>query len=150
MEEDFQDFPCWKVTHFVWMIAWGCRIHMGIMVPNTFQIPFLKGTSRQHLIASLSTLLLHDDSYLANLHAWEEQCGDLLMIHSSYINVVDLVKLDYGHNHYALFTHESDRSSYFMVPFHIKMDFMFIQDKYGFLSPFILLLSAKDKNQYSY
>ena len=49
------------------------------MIPNTFQIPCLKGTSRKHLIASLSTLLVHDDSYSANLHAWEGQYGDLMM-----------------------------------------------------------------------
>ena len=52
---------------------------MGMMIPNTFQIPCLKGTSGQHLIAFLSTLLVHDDSYLANLHAWEGQYGDSLM-----------------------------------------------------------------------
>ena len=79
MEENFKELTCWEVTHFVWMIAWGWRIHMGMMVPTTFQIPFLKGTSRQHLIASLSTLLIHDDSNLASLHAWEGQYGDSLM-----------------------------------------------------------------------
>ena len=79
MEEDFQKLPCWEVTQFVWMIAWGWRIHMGMVIPNVFQIPCLKGTSRKHLIASLSTLLVHDDSYSANLHAWEGQYGDLLM-----------------------------------------------------------------------
>ena len=70
VEEDFQELPCWEVTHFVWMISWGWRIHMGMMIPNTFQIPYLKGTSRKHLIASLSTLIIHDDNYLACLHAW--------------------------------------------------------------------------------
>ena len=29
VEEHFQEFPCWEVTHFVWMIAWGWRIHLG-------------------------------------------------------------------------------------------------------------------------
>ena len=28
MEGDFQELPCWEVAHFVWMIAWGWRIHM--------------------------------------------------------------------------------------------------------------------------
>ena len=79
MEEDFQELPCWEVTHFVWMIAWGWRIHMGMIVPNTFQIPFLKGTPGQHHISFLSTLLTPDDRYLDNLHAWEGQYGDLLM-----------------------------------------------------------------------
>ena len=79
VEQDFQELPCWEVTHFVWMIAWGWRIHMGMMVPNEFQIPCLKGTSIQHLISSLSTLVTHDDSYLASLHAWEGKYGDLLM-----------------------------------------------------------------------
>ena len=52
---------------------------MGRMFPNTLQTPCLERTSRQHLIASLSTLLTHDDSHLASLHAWEEQFGDSLM-----------------------------------------------------------------------
>ena len=52
---------------------------MGMIIPNEFQIPCLKGTSGQHLITFLSTLLVHYDSYLANLHAWEGQHGDLLM-----------------------------------------------------------------------
>ena len=79
MEEYFHELPFWRVAHFVWIIAWGWRIHMGMMIPNTFQTPFLKGTSRQHLIASLSTLLVHDDTYLASLHAWERKYGDSLM-----------------------------------------------------------------------
>ena len=52
---------------------------MGMMVPTIFQIPFLKGTFGQHLIASLSTLLIHDDNHLASLHAWEGKFGDSLM-----------------------------------------------------------------------
>ena len=32
VEDDFQELPCWEVTHFVWMIAWGWRIHMGKML----------------------------------------------------------------------------------------------------------------------
>ena len=23
VQEDFQELPCWRVTHFVWMIDWG-------------------------------------------------------------------------------------------------------------------------------
>ena len=79
VEEHFQELPCWEVTHFVWMIAWGWRIHMEMLIPNIFQIPCLKGVSRHHLIAFLSTLLIHDDSYLANFHAWERQYGDSLL-----------------------------------------------------------------------
>ena len=66
---------------------------MGMMFPNTFQIPYLKGTSRKHLISFLSTLFFHDDSYLASLHAWEGKYGDSLMrqhlflwISSSYVD----------------------------------------------------------------
>ena len=29
VEGDFQELPSWEVTHFVWMITWGWRIHMG-------------------------------------------------------------------------------------------------------------------------
>ena len=57
---------------------------MGMMVPNEFQIPCLKETSRQHIIASMDVLLLHDDSYLgcspkASLHTWEGKLGDVSM-----------------------------------------------------------------------
>ena len=52
---------------------------MRMMFSNIFQIPYLKGTSRKHLISFLSTLLVHDDSSLANLHAWERQYGDSLL-----------------------------------------------------------------------
>ena len=36
VEEDFQELPCWEVTHFVWMIAWGWEIHMGMVDPNLY------------------------------------------------------------------------------------------------------------------
>ena len=52
---------------------------MGMIVPNTFLIPFPKGTFGHNLISFLSTLLVHDDIYLANLHAWKGQYGYLLM-----------------------------------------------------------------------
>ena len=57
---------------------------MGSMFSNTFQIPCLERTSRQHLFASLGILLLLDDSYLGwspkdNLHTWEGQLGYVLM-----------------------------------------------------------------------
>ena len=48
---------------------------MGMMFPNTFQIPYLKGTSRNHLISFLITLLVHDDNYFS----WERQYEDSLM-----------------------------------------------------------------------
>ena len=85
MEEIFHELPCWRVTHFVWMIAWGWRLHMGMIFPNIFQIPCLKKASRHHIVASMVILLLlHDDSYLGwspktNLHIWEGQLGDVFM-----------------------------------------------------------------------
>ena len=36
VEETFHELPFWRVAHFVWMIAWGWRIHTGMMIPNTF------------------------------------------------------------------------------------------------------------------
>ena len=36
MEEDFQELPCWDVTHFVWMISWGWELHMGMVDPNSY------------------------------------------------------------------------------------------------------------------
>ena len=84
MEDYLHELPFWRVAHFVWMIDWGWEIHMGIIVPNIFQIPCLKKASRQHIVASMGISLFHDDSYLglspkANLHTWEEQFVDLLM-----------------------------------------------------------------------
>ena len=34
VEDDFHELPFWRVAHCVWMIAWGWRIHMGMMVPH--------------------------------------------------------------------------------------------------------------------
>ena len=84
VEEIFHEFPCWRVTHFVWMIAWGWRLHMGMMVPNIFQIPSLDKASRPHIVASMDIPLVHDEIHLdfspkAYLYTWEEQLGDLLM-----------------------------------------------------------------------
>ena len=64
VEEDFQELPCWEVTHFVWMIAWGWEIYMGMIDPNLYQTSFLEKEFRQPIVASMDILLLHDDSYL--------------------------------------------------------------------------------------
>ena len=84
MEEFSYELPFWRVIHFVWMIAWGLELLMGVKVPNIFQIPCLKKASRQHVVASMDIPLLHDESQLvlspkANLHTWEEQLGDRLI-----------------------------------------------------------------------
>ena len=51
---------------------------MGEIVPIIFQISFLKGTSRHHFAILLSISPLHDDGLIANLHAEEGKCGDLI------------------------------------------------------------------------
>ena len=84
MDEIFRELPFWRVAHFVWMITWGWEIHMGMIVPNIYQILCLKKASRQHIFVSMGVLLLHDDSYLgwspkAGLHTWEGKIGDVLM-----------------------------------------------------------------------
>lgn len=84
MEEYFYELPFWMVIHFVWMIARGLELHMGMKVPNIFQIPCLKNTSRQHIVSSMDIPLIHDESQLslspnANLYTWEEQLGEILM-----------------------------------------------------------------------
>ena len=78
MDDSFQELPSWEVTRFAWLIAWGWRIHMGKIVPIIFQIPFLKGTSRHQFFILLSISPLHDDGLIADLHAEEDQCGDLI------------------------------------------------------------------------
>ena len=84
MEENFHELPLWRVDHFVWMIAWGWEIHMGMIVSKIYQISFLKKASRPHIVASMDIPLVHDESHLdfspkAYLYTWEEQLGDLLM-----------------------------------------------------------------------
>ena len=84
MEEFFHELPLWRVTHFVWMIAWGLELHMGMKVPNIFQIPCLKKASRHHIVASMDIPLLNDEGHLdlspkASLYTWEKQHGDILM-----------------------------------------------------------------------
>ena len=34
VEDDFQELPCWEVTNFVWMIAWGMEDPHGEDVPQ--------------------------------------------------------------------------------------------------------------------
>ena len=36
VEDDLYELPFWRVAHFVWIIAWGWRFHMGMIVPNEF------------------------------------------------------------------------------------------------------------------
>ena len=84
MEKTFHELPFWRVAHFVWMIAWGWEIHMGMIFPNIYQISFLNKASRKHIFSSMGVLLLHDDSYLgwlpkAYLLTWEGKLGDLLI-----------------------------------------------------------------------
>ena len=51
---------------------------MGKIVPILFHIPFFKGTSINHFAILLSISLLHDGGLIADLHAEEEKCGDLI------------------------------------------------------------------------
>ena len=51
---------------------------MGKIVPIFFEIPLFKGNSRHHFSILLSISPLHDDGLIANLHAEEGQCGDLI------------------------------------------------------------------------
>ena len=89
VDDSFQEFPSWKVTHFAWLIAWRWRIHMGNIVPISFQIPFFKGTSRHHFSILLSISPVHDDGLIASLHAEEETYGGLIYeISSIYLEEI--------------------------------------------------------------
>ena len=55
VEEDFQEFPCWEVTHFVWMIAWGWELHMGMVDPNSYQTSCLNKVPQFYLCSFLRT-----------------------------------------------------------------------------------------------
>ena len=60
VEEHFHELPFWRVTQFVWMIAWGLELHMGRNIPNNLLIPCLKKASRPHIVASMDIPLLQD------------------------------------------------------------------------------------------
>ena len=53
VEESFQELLCWEVTLFVWMIAWGWEIHVGMVYPNLYKTSCLKNTFKQPIIASI-------------------------------------------------------------------------------------------------
>ena len=57
---------------------------MGMISPNTFQIPCLKKAFRLHIVISMYIPLLHDESHLdfspkAYFYTWEEQLEDILL-----------------------------------------------------------------------
>ena len=77
----FHELLCCRVTHFLWMISWGLSLHMGMIVPNIFKIPFLKKDSRPHIVSSMDIPLFYDESHLdfsPKAYTWEEKLGDLL------------------------------------------------------------------------
>ena len=51
VEGDFQELLYWEVAHFVWMIAWGWRIHMREMFLNIFQTPCLEWRPSSSILA---------------------------------------------------------------------------------------------------
>ena len=52
VEKDFQDFPCWEVTQFIWMIAWGWRITWEWCFPLHFRLHSLRGPLDNTLLPS--------------------------------------------------------------------------------------------------
>ena len=59
MEGDFHEFPCWEVTHFVWMIAWGMGDSYG-----DGRSQFISTHMPQEGPSVLSLQLLEDKKYL--------------------------------------------------------------------------------------
>ena len=51
---------------------------MGMVVFPTLQTPYPERTSIHHSVILSSVSLFHDDSLAADLHTWEEHCGDLI------------------------------------------------------------------------
>ena len=85
MEEILHELPSWRVTHFVCLIGWGGKIQMGMMNPNLYQPSCFKRTFKQPIVASMDVSLSHNFSYLGcspidDLHTWEGQLGDILMM----------------------------------------------------------------------
>ena len=50
VEDDLQELPFLRVTHFVWLIAWGGEIQMGMISPNLYQHHVLRGYSNNPLL----------------------------------------------------------------------------------------------------
>ena len=85
MEEILHELPIWRVTDFVWLIAWGGEIQMGMMNPNLHQPSCFKRTYKHPIVASMDVSLSHSVSYLVcfpkdGLHTLEGQLGDILMM----------------------------------------------------------------------
>ena len=80
MEEILHELSSWRVTHFVWLIAWGREIQMGMINPNLYQPSFPKRTFKQPIVSSMDEPLSHNASYLDSLHTWESQLGYISMM----------------------------------------------------------------------
>ena len=80
-EELFYELPCWKVIHFIWMIAWRWESLIGNEIPYVFHYFYLEEAIGQQEGFHIDLPFSHDDSHLvyppkANLHIWEEPLGD--------------------------------------------------------------------------
>ena len=85
VEEILHELSSWRVTHFVWLIARGGEIQMGMMNPNLYQPSCLKRTFKEPIVASMDVSLSHNVSYLGcspidGLNTWEGKLGDILMM----------------------------------------------------------------------
>ena len=67
MEEIFHELPCWRVTHFIWMIAW---VREALIHHDNHQSYFLEAMIQQAIFHSHFPPLIDVDHLV--LHTWEE------------------------------------------------------------------------------
>ena len=67
MEETFHELPCWRVTHFIWMIAWVREALIHHVYHHSY---FLEAMRQQASFQSHFSPLIDVDHLV--LHTWEE------------------------------------------------------------------------------
>ena len=81
MEEIFHELPCWRVSHFIWMIAWVREV---VIHQKDHHPYFVKAMRQQESFHSHFPPLTNVDTLV--FHTWEEALDD--SIFANYLNVV--------------------------------------------------------------
>ena len=80
VEEIFHELPYWRVTHLVWLIAWGVRDSKGDDESKFTSALMLQEDLQTAHCCFHRYFTITNVSYLDSLHTWEEQLGDTLMM----------------------------------------------------------------------
>ena len=87
-EELFYELPCWKVIHFIWMIAWRWESLIGNEIPYAYHYSYLEEAIEKQEGFHIDLPLSHNEGYWvyppkANFHIWEEPLGDKIIVEYS-------------------------------------------------------------------